>query len=144
MNDIYSIYNIETLSIEEMEAKEKKAHEYFCTVGERYPKSSGHPFTSDPEHLKKVQEEREQLMKLSMEIRSAIYKRKEQLSILELEAEHSDLIDEINSIETRIHKMYPTFKAFWNFQREYKKLRKLKERLLYLETVINRLKKVKP
>lgn len=59
MLEIYSTKNYCKMSIADLEDRKKDMMEYMSKLTERYPKASGHPFTSDPAQLKAAQEERD-------------------------------------------------------------------------------------
>lgn len=141
---MYEMVDFSTLSIAEMEEMEKEARDYFSKLDERYPKASGHPFTSDPEQLRKAQEERELYSKFSYEINSEIWKRKKELCISNLELDLCVLKKELSDIEESLHKLLPTFKNYLIFKKENKKMKKISMEISKIEYEISKRKIQKP
>ena len=75
-NKIYSTEDLHRMSLNELEKREKEISEYFSHLGERYPRSSGHPFMSDSEQLRLAQEERDLHNVAMMEIMAEKRKRR--------------------------------------------------------------------
>lgn len=75
MLSMYSTKNYPQMSIAELEDRKQEMMDYMSKLTERYPKASGHPFTSDSEQLKNAQAERDAFHNAMLKINSEIWKR---------------------------------------------------------------------
>lgn len=73
--EIYDTSKYSLMSIAELEERKEDMKYYMSRLPERYPRASGHPFTSDPKQLEAAQAERDAFHKAMLAIDKEIWER---------------------------------------------------------------------